>query len=133
MEHWFQGYLFSTDPSRLQMDAVDTLMKQSYWAPDRSMEKSRKAAANSVCYGIYAPDGKQIGYARVITDHATTYYVCDVIVDQNHRGHGLGKELLKTITGDFAGLMGMLLTRDAHGLYEKYGFERDGETFMMKP
>lgn len=132
MDHMFQGYLFSTDKSRLQMDAIDSLMKQTYWATERSLEKSQKAARNSVCYGIYSPDGKQVGYTRVITDFTTTFYVCDVIIDQNHRGHGLGKELLRTVTEDYPGLMGILLTRDAHGLYEKYGFTRDGETFMMK-
>ena len=132
MDHMFQDYLFSSDKNRLQIDAIDSLMKQTYWAPERSKEKSQKAVENSECYGIYAPDGKQIGYARVITDYTTTYYVCDVIIDQMHRGHGLGKELLKTITDDYTGLMGMLLTRDAHGLYEKYGFVRDGETFMMQ-
>ncbi len=92
---------------------------------------------HSACFGIY-PDGEEklIGFARVISDYATTYYLCDVVIDPEYRRQGLGKALVAHIVSrpEFTGLRGLLLTRDAHGLYEKYGFEKaDGRAMTRKP
>ena len=91
------------------------------------------AIENSACYGVY--DGASlIGFARVVTDKATMYYIADVVIDEEHRGRGLGKRLIGFITGQdaYKNLTGMLLTRDAHGLYEHYGFMKEPNVFMMK-
>ena len=86
-----------------------------------------------MCYGIYNKN-IQVGFARVITDYATTYYICDVIIDESHRGKGLGKKLIHTITEDeqLKPLFGILATRDAHGLYEQYGFVKNPDKYMSK-
>jgi len=79
---------------------------------------------NSFCFGIYK-DNVLIGFARCVTDFSTLYYLADVVIDDRYRGKGLGKALTKFITEHeiFAPLLGILETKDAHGLYEKYGFE----------
>ena len=106
---------------------------KSYWANKRPRSNYWKSIKNSICYGIYN-NGKQIGYGRVITDYATTYYIADVILDEDHRGKGIGKKLIECMI-EFDGIDGglvMLLTKDAHGLYEQYGFEKDGDKFMSR-
>ena len=134
MEQDFNGYLFSTEKSKIQIEQVEKLMQQTYWAAQRSMDVMKKAIENSICYCIYDKNRMLVGFARVITDYATTYYICDVIIDQSHRKAGLGKELLRIITNDadIKNLLGLLLTKDAHGLYEKYGFLKSGDQFMKK-
>lgn len=135
MEQKYQNYLFSTDKSKIQMEQVEKLMKQTYWAAERPMKVMKKAIENSICYCIYDKNQALVGLARVITDYATTYYICDVIIDQSHRKFGLGKELLRVITNteEIKNLRGILITKDAHGLYEKYGFLKSGDRFMEKP
>ena len=80
-------------------------------------------------------NNNQVGFARVITDYSTTYYICDVIIDKEHRGKGLGKSLIKFITedSDYKNLYALLVTGDAHGLYQQYGFERNADKFMHIP
>lgn len=129
------GYYISKDKEKLQLDKVKDLLKQTYWAAERPEETIIKSIQNSICYGIFENNGTQVGFARIITDYATTYYLCDVIIDKEHRAKGLGKLLIENITNDIdlKNLRGLLLTKDAHGLYEQYGFERDTEKFMQKP
>ncbi|AGF56138.1 putative GNAT family N-acyltransferase [Clostridium saccharoperbutylacetonicum] len=129
------GYYISKDKSKLQMDMVKDLLKQTYWAADRPEETIIKSIQNSMCYGIFENNGTQVGFARIITDYATTYYLCDVIIDKKHRANGLGKALIEFVTNDvdLKNLRGLLLTKDAHGLYKQYGFEREREKFMQKP
>ncbi|WP_459481641.1 GNAT family N-acetyltransferase [Clostridium saccharoperbutylacetonicum] len=129
------GYYISKDKEKLQLDKVKDLLKQTYWAADRPEETIIKSIQNSMCYGIFENNVTQVGFARIITDYATTYYLCDVIIDKEHRGKGLGKALIEFITNDIElkNLRGLLLTKDAHGLYKQYGFERDTEKFMQKP
>ena len=123
----------SRDKSLLQIDSVMGLLGQSYWAQNRRIDVVQKSIENSICYGIYR-NNLQIGFARVITDYATTFYICDVIIDQAYRGKGFGKKLINTIVSDeqLKSLMGILATRDAHGLYGQYGFKKDSEGFMRK-
>lgn len=128
------GYYISKDKTKLQIENIKELMKQTYWAAERKEETIAKTIKNSVCYGIFDNCNNQVGFSRVITDYATTYYLCDVIIHNEHRGKGLGKSIIEFITNDseLKNLRGLLLTEDAHGLYEQYGFERNAEKFMQK-
>ena len=114
---------------------VERLLKMTYWADKRSADTIEKSMRNSACFGICTGDEeKLIGFARVISDYVTTWYLCDVIIDPAYRDQGLGKALVSHITAQFAGLRGLLLTRDAHGLYEQYGFETvNGRAMSRKP
>ncbi len=133
MELEYAGFVFSGDKNRLPVERVCELMTQTYWANSRSRDRIEKAIANSLCYGIYK-NGYLVGFARVVTDGATFYWLCDVIIDQAYRGRGLGKKLVEYITtaGELDGLRGALRTRNAHGLYARYGFVHDSERFMVK-
>jgi hypothetical protein len=85
-----------------------------------------RAARHSLCFGLYEKaSGKQVGLTRVVTDHATFAYLCDVYVLEEHRGHGLGKWLMRTVSAHpcFSGARRVMLgTLDAHGLYRQFGF-----------
>ena len=117
-------YEISSDPSRLQLDAVHAYLSRSYWSPGVPREVVERAAANSLCFGIYHGES-QVGFARVITDQATFAYLADVYVLEPHRGQGLSKRLVEHIQAH-PGLQGlrrfMLATADAHGLYAQFGF-----------
>ena len=112
---------------------VARLLHMTYWAADRSMAQIEKSMRHSACYGVIV-DGKLVGFARVISDFATTYYLCDVIIDPACRGRGLGKALVGYIEAQpvYRGLRGMLITRDAHGLYHKFGYETLDGRAMVK-
>jgi GNAT superfamily N-acetyltransferase len=116
--------LISTDPSRLDLDAITDMLSRAYWAKDRTREIIVRAMQNSLVFGVY--DGnRQIGLARVVTDYATFAWLCDVFVHEDYRQRGIGKWLMETILAhpDLHGLRRFLLvTRDAHGLYSQYGF-----------
>ena len=115
---------------RIDPDDVARLLKTTYWANKRPIEQIRRSMDNSSCYGVYADDEqKLVGFARVISDFATTFYLADVIIDQDYRYRGLGQALVSYILSqpEYACLRGILLTKDAHGFYEKYGFEKLGE------
>jgi GNAT superfamily N-acetyltransferase len=118
------GYVISTDKSRLDVDSIHRyLAGESYWARGRSRAVQERAIANSLCFGVYY-DGQQVGFARVVTDCATFGWLCDVFVDDGHRGRGLGKWLVETVVAhpDLAAVRRLLLaTRDAHELYRRYG------------
>jgi GNAT superfamily N-acetyltransferase len=127
-------YYISDKKENLQIDKVKRLLLQTYWANMRSHETIEKSVANSLCFGAYLDkNDSQIAFARVITDYATNYYLCDVVVDEEYRGLGVGKALVEKITSDarLVRLRGILATEDAHGLYEKYGFYKDENRFMM--
>ena len=115
----------STDKARLQIDVIQRfLSEESYWAKSRTLEQTRTAIENSICFGIY-DDEKQIGFARVVSDQATFAYIGDVFVLSEYRGHGLSKWLMQTMLEhpDLQGLRRWILaTKDAHGLYSQYGF-----------
>ena len=119
-------YEISGEHSRLDVGAIHAYLTRSYWSPGIPRDIVAKAAQNSLCFGVYLrASGAQVGFARVVTDHATFAYLCDVYVLEEHRGHGLGKALMQVAAAHPA-LSGarrvMLATRDAHGLYRQYGF-----------
>jgi GNAT superfamily N-acetyltransferase len=114
----------SDDPARLDLDAIHAYLTASYWAEGISRELVAKSLAHSMAFGLYH-HGRQIGLARVITDRATFAYLCDVYVLEAYRGQQLGVWLMQCVMAhpDLQGLRRfMLATRDAHGLYEKFGF-----------
>ena len=120
------NYRILEGAENMRLDDVVRLLRTTYWAGQRPIEKIEASLRHSSCYGIWLEDEqKLVGFARVITDYATTYYLCDVIVDADYRGRGLGTALIAHIESrpEYAGLRGILLTRDAHGLYAKFGFE----------
>ena len=118
------AYEISTDPARLDVDAIHAFLTQSYWSPGIPRATVARAIANSLCFGVFW-QGQQVGFARMVTDKTTFAYLCDVYVLEAHRGHGVSKQLMKHVMEhpDLQGLRRMMLaTRDAHGLYTKYGF-----------
>ncbi|MGW7072446.1 GNAT family N-acetyltransferase [Streptomyces sp. NPDC054855] len=121
------GYEMSTDAARLDPARVHQwLSTDAYWAMGRSREKQDRAIAGSLNFGIYeAASGTQVAYARVVTDHTTFAWLCDVYVDRSARGKGLGSALVAAVKDHLepCGLRRILLaTADAHGVYEKAGF-----------
>jgi len=134
METNFGEYKFSDNKSLISIDKVCELLGKSYWANNRKRETTIKAIENSICIGIYLKE-EMIGFARIVTDHATMYWICDVIIDTKYRKNGLGKKLIEIITKmkELDGMFGILATRDAQKLYEKYGFKKvDAEKYMRK-
>ncbi|WP_422660630.1 GNAT family N-acetyltransferase [Paenibacillus sp. EC2-1] len=129
----FGDYVISTDKARLNYETIHSLIGGSYWANNRPKERMNRAIETSLCYGVYHGN-RQIGFARIITDWATTYWLCDVIIDDEYQGQGIGKKLIETITTseDLKDLSGFLGTADAHGLYEQYGFQRNADRFMVR-
>ena len=120
---------------RIDVDEVVRLLRTTYWAGKRSKGQIQKSMEHSACYGVYLEDEPKLaGFARVISDYATTWYLCDVIIDPAYQHRGLGKALVSHIASlpEYAGLRGFLFTRDAHGLYEKYGFETVNGRAMVK-
>jgi GNAT superfamily N-acetyltransferase len=120
------GVVISDDRNRLNLDrAFAWISGESYWAQGIPAETFARSVAHSLAAGAYAPDGRMLGFARVVTDRATFAWLCDVWVDEASRGHGLGKRLVAYLSGhpDLQGLRRwMLATKDAHGLYEGFGF-----------
>ena len=128
-------YRIAEGADRIDFNGAVRLLKTTYWANKRTEEQIRKSMENSSCYGVYLEDPeKLVGFARVISDFATTWYLCDVVIDPEYRHQGLGKALISHIASrpEFSGLRGLLLTRDAHGLYEKYGFRTVSGRAMEK-
>jgi GNAT superfamily N-acetyltransferase len=123
---WQNGeFVISTERARLQLDAIHKfLSEESYWARERTKAQTETAIKNSLPFGVYKGEN-QIGFARVVTDYATFAYLGDVYILEEFRGRGLSKWLMETIVShpDLQGFRRWVLaTRDAHALYEKFGF-----------
>ena len=119
-------YEISTDASRLDITAIHGYLSTAYWSVGVPLDTVERAVANSLCVGAYL-NGAQIGFARVVTDKATFAYVADVYVLEEHRGKGISKAMLHSLfqLQDLQGLRRLLLvTRDAHALYETFGFKQ---------
>lgn len=128
------GFIVSDDKEKIDTEYVHNFLTTSYWSSGISLETIKKAIANSMCFGVYN-NNKQIGFARMITDRATFAYLADVFIDEEYRGKGLSKLLMKSILShaDLQGLRRiMLATRDAHSLYAQFGFTplTNAERFM---
>lgn len=117
-------YHITTDPECIDFETVQRFLAESYWASNRSAERIRRSIENSICFSLLE-DGTQIGFARVVTDKADFAWLCDVFIESRHRGIGLGQMLMSCVLAhpELQGLRRWILaTRDAHGLYEQYGF-----------
>ena len=115
----------TTDRSQLDTELIHRfLSEESYWAKGRSREAVERSIENSLCFGAF-DGGKQVGFARAITDYATFVYIADVFVIDDYRGRGVGKMIMQAII-EHPSLQGLrrwsLVTRDAHELYRQFGF-----------
>ena len=124
------GKFYMTDEKKVileRYEEVNNLLIKAYWAKDRDSSLMRTAIENSLNYAVFEAKSQSIvGFARVVTDYATVYYVCDVFIAEEFRCMGLGKALVEWIVLNetkLSGVNGLLKTRDAKALYEKYGFE----------
>ena len=134
------SFEISTDPSRLDRDAIYAFLSTCYWSPEIARQRVDRGIDNSLCFGVHDLSGSkpaQVGFARVITDFATYAYLCDVFILDSHRGRGLSKWLMQVILAhpDLQGLRRFcLMTRDAHSLYAQYGFApmADPSRYMEK-
>lgn len=134
---WVRGdFVISTDRRRLDLEVVHGYLTSTYWAAGMPLATLERAIENSLTFGIYHGT-RQIGFARVITDLATYAYLSDVFVLEEARGQGLSKWLMECVLAhpDLQGLRRFaLFTRDAQGLYERYGFApvRSGSTYLER-
>jgi GNAT superfamily N-acetyltransferase len=115
----------SCDPKRLDLDLIYSFLTKSYWAAGIPRDVVARSIENALCFGVY-DRGKQVGFARVITDRATFAYLADVFIVESHRGRGLSKRLMEAIVAhpELQNLRRWsLITRDAHGLYGQFGFK----------
>ena len=130
------GYELDDDPTRIDVDAVHTFISgESYWAQGRPRaEVERLVRDADRVVGLYK-DGAQVGFSRAASDGANVVYLADVYVLADHRGRGLGLELVREMVdnGPFADRTWLLHTKDMHGLYAKLGFGPPGERLMERP
>lgn len=138
-EEWNKdGYTISTERARLDLGLIHRyISEESYWGQGRALEVVRRSIENSLPFGVYE-GAEMVGFARVVTDYATFAWIADVFMVEGHRGRGLSKWLMEVILAH-AELQGfrrwLLATKDAHGLYRRFGFEelRRPERFMERP
>jgi ribosomal protein S18 acetylase RimI-like enzyme len=129
------GYEQDDDPARVDVDAVHAFLTEAYWSEGRSRETVEYLVRNAQrVVGLYH-DGAQVGFCRALSDDASIAYLADVYVLPEHRGRGLGDELVREMVdnGPYAHLRWLLQTRDAHGLYRRIGFGEPGERLMERP
>jgi len=129
------GYELDDDPDRIDVDAVHAYLTRSYSAEGRTRETVERLVRSAQrVVGLYL-DGTQVGFCRALTDDASLTYMADVYVLPEHRGRGLGVELLREMidNGPYAERRWLLHTRDAHELYRRFGFGLPGERLMERP
>lgn len=130
MEWHRKNFTVTCDPERIDLSLVSKFLASSYWAKGIREDTVAKSVANSVCFSLFEGD-RQIGFAKVISDRATIAYLGDVFVVPSYRGRGLAKWMMECVLShpELQGLRRWVLaTRDAHGLYEQFGF-----TELAKP
>ncbi len=130
------AYFVTTDPAKIDREMVYGFLVESYWSKGIPRDVFERSLAGALCFSAHEGGG-QVGFARVVTDRATFAYLADVFVLPAHRGRGLGKLLMETIVAhtDLQGLRRWVLaTRDAHGLYARFGFTplAQPERFMQR-
>lgn len=130
------GYWVSDDQDHLDLDRIYRWLSEgSYWAEGRPLDLVRRSVESSITLGCFAPDGSQVGVCRWVTDQATFAWLCDVFVDAGHRKAGLGVFLVRCAM-EHPAVQGirlqLLATRDAHGLYRRFGFGPASENLMER-
>jgi len=139
MDSTRDGYTISDDPARLDVDVIHDFLVDAYWCRGIPRHVVERSIAGSLNFGIFGPDGRQVGFARCVTDRATFCWIGDVFVLPEARGQKLAVWLMETIAAhpDLQGLRRWLLgTRDAHTLYRKTGFRDLGDPegrYMVRP
>jgi GNAT superfamily N-acetyltransferase len=119
-----EPYIITDEKERFIMNDVEALLRGTYWVRSRSREQMETSIANSLSLAILTAGSKQVGLARAVTDGVQSL-LCDIVVHENHRGHGLGKWLVETLLNHdrIKHTRMTLVTKDAQKLYEKYGFK----------
>lgn len=130
-------FYISSDRQELDVLKIHQAVKDSYWGEYRNMEMTQLTIDNSMCFGVYTKEGEQVGIARVLTDKVVFAYIMDVLIFDGFRGKGLGKKLMEHIMEhpQIKQVQTIALkTKDAHSLYEPFGFEKvgDSELWMAK-
>jgi len=135
MEYKRGPFVISDDPAKLDLDAVCDFLSRAYWADKRPRTVIERSIRHSLNFGVY-DGGRQIGFARVVTDRSIFAYLCDVFIHEDYRGRALGKWMMECILAhpDLQGIKRFcLLTGDAHGLYRQFGFaELNDTSFWME-
>jgi ribosomal protein S18 acetylase RimI-like enzyme len=121
-----KGFRISSHFEEMDLDAIHAYISKSYWAKGIPRATLNRAMENSICFGVFDTFEAQIGFARTVTDYATYAYLADVYILEEYRGKGLSKWLMSEVMchPKLQGLRRITLaTRDAHGLYERFGFK----------
>jgi GNAT superfamily N-acetyltransferase len=129
------GYTLFDERERLDIDAIWAYLHTAYWSENVPRDVVERAIDGSLCVGLYDPDGEQAGFGRAVTDSATFAWIADVFVLEPHRGCGLGVWLVEQLLAHprLQGLRAVTLaTRDAHELYERFGFVREGDRRLVR-
>ena len=119
----------------MRLPDVANMLRQTYWADGRTELTIARSMEHSICFGAFEKStGRQIGFARAVTDYATVWYLCDVTVDRDFRGRGVGRAIMDAVGGcaELVGLDGILTTTYARGFYLPYGFQNEKSIFMEK-
>lgn len=133
-----QKYRITTNKTEMDISMIhEYLSQQSYWAKDRSRSLVEMSIENSLCFGVFDADSKQIAFGRVATDYVVFAWLMDVFVIDSYKGKGIGKLLIDAIVNhqSLSQVNGIgLRTNDAHEFYERFGFDAipDPETWMFK-
>lgn len=128
-----QDYFISKNKRLLNVEGIQQFIASSYWGKDRTLNEVKLTIENSYCFGIYTNDNEQIGFARVVTDYIYFGYFMDVIIFDKFQGKGYGKILIEAMLEDptIKSLKTLALkTKDAHKLYERYGFNKIGDSAL---
>ena len=131
---WRKGdYLITADPTKVQLDVVHRLLAATYWGGRRPIEIVERMVAGSICFSLYHGP-TQVGFGRAVTDSATFTWVADIVVEPEYRGTGLGQWIMECLVTHPAvnGTQMVLQTRDAQGLYEKFGFSEKSALMSTK-
>jgi ribosomal protein S18 acetylase RimI-like enzyme len=127
------GYYITDDQSKLNREHYTKSLKNTYWANTRSDETIEKVLANSVMVSIFYQE-KQVGFTRLVTDYSTFSYVCDVYIEPECRGKGLGRYMMDFVSKCPAGntKLSMLTTNNAAELYRKFGYEKNDDLMIKR-
>ena len=128
-----RNYHIYDDRNKIQLGKVESLLKESYWANERNIDAIKISISNSICFSLFYKE-VQIGFGRIVTDFTSVVYISDVIIAPEHRSKGLGKWLIETMIYDlrWKGIFQLLVTDDAHTLYEQFGFSSNNQLMSTK-